>query len=628
MALLTLFSLALSPLLAAAAPGSAIHLRGQDDLRDVYDYIIVGAGTAGLTIGDRLSESGKYSVLAIEYGFLEPDGRRGTSNMYNITSVPQVHLKNREFWVGVGCIVGGSSAVNAQAFQRGTKLEYSHWDALSGIPNSGWDFEGLQPYFRKGIQLGAPPRPELTAIYNVTYNPSSYGTNTSKHSIFASFPEWHEPGVIPYYNAAKNFPGIELPIDGSVGSNGLWWQPRSEIPVVKTRSYSRTGHWDDLNRSDYHLITATRVDRVVFHGKTASGVEISARPLDSNSTLSTSSGNLKKKKRVIKARKEVILAAGAIHTPQILQQSGIGPAPLLREAKIPLLVNLPGVGSNLQDHAYHPGIVFNRPSSPSESFPLTTPTPIPNITIPNLPSGIPPPFGLNLLLIIGLPVTSPARFEALSDFYSAQDPSQYLPSGTDPTVLAGYARQHQLYTAALKSKQFSVLAMAVTNNSQAAPQLMHTFSRGTVKVNITHPFDAEPVVDYRFGSHPLDVELILENIKFVRRFFTSTDSELHKYGAREVSPGLEKYGTDEALREWIRENTVPSVFHPVGTAARMPREWGGVVDEGLQVYGVERLTVVDTSVWPTVVGGTTSQSVYAVAEKVRIFLFFFYMSIM
>ncbi|KAK3983968.1 putative GMC oxidoreductase [Cladorrhinum sp. PSN332] len=606
MALLALFSLALGPLLTAAAPGSAVHLRGHDDLRDVYDYIVVGAGTAGLTVGDRLSESGKYSVLAVEYGILEPDGRRGLSNMYNITSVPQVHLKNREFWVGVGCIVGGSSAVNAQAFQRGTKLEYSHWDALSGVSNSGWDWDGLLPYFKKGIQLGAPPNPELAAIYNVTYNPSSYGTNTSKHSIFASFSTGHEPGVITYYNAAKNFPGIDVPIDGSVGSNGLWWQPRSEIPIVQTRSYSRTGHWDDLNRSNYHLITATRVDRVVFHGKTASGVEVSARQLDTSSSSSSSSkGRPKPKKRTIKARKEVILAAGAIHTPQILQQSGIGPAPLLRSANIPVLVDLPGVGSNLQDHAYHPSIVFN----------LTTPTPTPNITIPGLPTGIRSIFGYGLLLTIGLPVTAPSRYLSLSDFYSAQNPTQYLPPDTHPTVIKGYAQQHRLYTAALKSKQFSTLAMGITNISQAGPQLMHTFSRGTVKLNTTHPFDTEPIVDYRFGSHPLDVELILENIKFVRRFFTSPESELHRYGARETSPGTAEYGTDAKLREWIRENVVPSVFHPVGTAARMPRAWGGVVDEGLLVYGVGRLSVVDTSVWPTIVGGTTSQTVYAVAEK-------------
>ena len=165
---------------------------------------------------------------------------------------------------------------------------------------------------------------------------------------------------VVYYNASRNFPGIDLPLDGSTGTNGLFWQPRSMIPETFTRSYSRTGHWDDLNRSNYHLKTATRVNRILFHGKKAYGVEISPRPL--NTTAASSSSPLsysKLSKRTIKARKEVILAAGAIHTPQILQQSGVGPASLLREANIPVVVDLPGVGSNLQDHAYHPAIVFN-----------------------------------------------------------------------------------------------------------------------------------------------------------------------------------------------------------------------------------------------------------------------------
>ncbi|KAK4460137.1 putative GMC oxidoreductase [Cladorrhinum samala] len=601
---LVLLCLALSPLLAAASP---TVLDRHDDIQDTYDYIVVGAGTAGLTVADRLSESGRYTVLAIEYGFLEPDGRRGKSNMYNITSVPQAALNNRTFSVDVGCIVGGGSAVNAQAFQRGTALEYNHWGVLTDDPDGGWDWEGLKPYFIKGIQLGAPPRPELRAIYNVTYNPSAYGTNTSEHSIFATFSEGHNPGIVVYYNASRNFPGIDLPLDGSTGTNGLFWQPRSMIPETFTRSYSRTGHWDDLNRSNYHLKTATRVNRILFHGKKAYGVEISPRPLNTTAASSSSSplSYSKLSKRTIKARKEVILAAGAIHTPQILQQSGVGPASLLREANIPVVVDLPGVGSNLQDHAYHPAIVFN----------YTTQPVTPNITIPSLPARNEFLSGPGLLLTLGLPVISPSRYQSLSSHYSSQPASQYLPPGTHPSVVEGYTRQHALYTSALASKSFTLLAMGFSNSSSAAPQLMHGFSRGTVRVNTTHPFDAEPVVDYRFGSHPLDVELIVENIKFVRRFFTSSESELYRYGAREVSPGLELYGTDEQLRGWVRANVVPSVFHPVGTAARMPREWGGVVDSGLQVYGVKGVSVVDTSVWPTIVGGTTSMTVYVVAEK-------------
>ncbi|KAK4678802.1 hypothetical protein QC764_0058990 [Podospora pseudoanserina] len=132
-----------------ASPHSYSLLHNRDDAHDVYDYVVVGGGTAGLTVADRLSESGKYTVLAIEYGIIEPDGRRNRTNMYNITSVPQVNLNNRTFPVDVGCIVGGSSAVNAQGFQRGTKRDYNNWAELSGVNDSSWNWDDLQPYFRK-----------------------------------------------------------------------------------------------------------------------------------------------------------------------------------------------------------------------------------------------------------------------------------------------------------------------------------------------------------------------------------------------------------------------------------------------------------------------------------------------
>ena len=123
------------------------------------------------------------------------------------------------------------------------------------------------------------------------------------------------------------------------------------------------------------------------------------------------------------------------------------------------------------------------------------------------------------------------------------------------------------------------------------------------------------IVDFRGGSNDIDLEVMAENVRFMRRYMT--EGELAQYRATETSPGL-SVSTTEQLMQWARGSTIPSVYHPIGTCAKMPREWGGVVDEGLFVYGTGRLSIADASIFPTEVGATTQQSVYAVAEKVSL----------
>ncbi|KAK4645116.1 hypothetical protein QC761_311130 [Podospora bellae-mahoneyi] len=301
-------------------------------------------------------------------------------------------------------------------------------------------------------------------------------------------------------------------------------------------------------------------------------------------------------KRLIRARKEIVLSAGAIHTPQILQLSGIDPASLLKQAKIPVVVDLPGVGANLQDYAYQPAVQFNL-----------------NSTLPPIEAFL---FGPGLNLMLGLPGISPTRYQSLAASYLSQSPSEFLPKHIHPTIIAGYAQQQRLYTAGMLDKNFAFSATGVGALPVPAPQLMHGLSRGTVTLNLSSPL-SEPIVDYRFASNPLDLDIVAENIKFYRRFYTGPDSTLRQYvnlTLGESQPG-KGYQSDEGLKGWLRENLVPSVYHPSGTAAKMAREWGGVVNEGLEVYGVKGLSVVDTSVFPTIPGAATSMTVYAAAEK-------------
>ncbi|KAK0622712.1 hypothetical protein B0T14DRAFT_514323 [Immersiella caudata] len=256
--------------------------------------------------------------------------------LYDITSVPSPGLANRTFRVDVGFVVGGSSAVNGMIFQRGNAKDYDIWGELAG-PNNTWSWSNLVGYFRKGVQL-TPPKPEVPADFNLTYDMQYWGNNYTRHNIFATYPNNLAPGIFPMHQALKAIPGVNVAEDSGNGETGIAYWMTSTDPRTGARSYAKTGHWDGLNRPNYQLLPETRVNEIIFEGNVAVGVRITPRGANTST--------------IVTARKEVVLAAGAIHTPQILQLSGIGPADLLQRAKIPVKVDLPGVGSNFQDHSY------------------------------------------------------------------------------------------------------------------------------------------------------------------------------------------------------------------------------------------------------------------------------------
>ncbi|KAI8297122.1 Dehydrogenase xptC [Colletotrichum sp. SAR11_240] len=538
---------------------SATILERTEQVRDAYDYVIVGAGTAGLTVADRLSEDGKNSVLVIEYCHLISDevieaGKGRNFNdpgiQYNITSVPQLEMNNRTQFVWIGCCVGGSSAINGMV---------------------------MAVHF-------TPPEEELAEAFNITWDPEAWGMEENT-KIFASFPEYQNPTLIPTYQAVKKMPRMEVPLDGAGGDNGLFWFPSSIDPKTYRRSYSRTGHYDGIQRPTFDVITRHKVRRVLFDGTAATGVEFFSRDGDGQSVT-------------VKAKKEVIIAAGAVHTPQILQLSGIGPKPLLDEAGIPVLLDIPGVGQNFQDHAYlSVGYEWGKNGSGPKG---------PEVPANGDPWSVAAP---NLGAWIGLPTMTEA-FEEIAARYEAQDPAAFLPADTHPTVVAGYAAFKKLHAKLLRSKNTNMMWLPLMGGAGGIVMSMHVVSHGTINIDPADP-EAEPVVDYRALSNPTDLDVMVEEIEFMRRYMDSPD--FAEYEPRETSPG--RNVTGEALRSWIREQYIPTNFHPIATAAKKPLEMGGVVGEDLTVHGTEMLRVVDGSIMPMLPGANTQQTVYMLAEK-------------
>ena len=214
--------------------------------------------------------------------------------------------------------------------------------------------------------------------------------------------------------------------------------------------------------------------------------------------------------------------------------------------------------------------------------------------------------------MVGMPVLSPENYEALASKYENQDPRSHLPSTYTREQVDGYGAQQAVYSRLMRSPETTFNEMMMFQPGGSI-QNLHPVSRGTVFINPSDP-EGDVIVDYRGASNAIDLDIMVENIRFMRRYMAS--SELAQYGPRETSPGS-NYTTTEQLVDWAREQIIPSVFHPVGTCAKMPRELGGCLDEQLRVYGTRRLSVIDASMMPTLVGATTSMTVYAVAEKVR-----------
>lgn len=410
--------------------------------------------------------------------------------------------------------------------------------------------------------------------------------------------------------------GIPTPKDPNAGTKyGVFWVPSSIDPKTRTRSYAHSAHYDRVvpTRPNYHILLKHAVKKLLTEDRQVIGVEYVSRETESITT--------------VRGNKEVIIAAGAIHSPQILQLSGIGPKYLLENLGVNTVVDLPGVGYNLQDHPY--GITlwnFSNPLHPTYIDRYTNET-LASENLAEYFSFRTGPYtvgGGNTLAFLPLPlITTPNITAAILSLAENTTPQDVYPfQNTPPSVLAGWAAQHAAFLP-LYTSQFTGVTEIGFNTGPAIPVvLVKPLSRGFVaaakQINNTSPLPAPPIIDYGAFLAPSDLQVVIEGVRLARDL-VQTEAARAAFGADTVevlpAPGSDGTESDEELAALLRAQAQAQNNHPVGTCAMMPRELGGVVRPDLRVYGVEGLSVVDASVMPLIPAAHTAATVYAVAEK-------------
>ncbi|MCG8273132.1 choline dehydrogenase [Aquamicrobium sp. NLF2-7] len=517
------------------------------------DFVIIGSGSAGSAMAYRLSEDGRHSVIVIEYGGTDygpliqmPSALSIPLNMplydWGFSSEPEPHLGGRVLATPRGKVLGGSSSINGMVYVRGHARDFDHW-AEEGA--AGWSYADVLPYFKRmehshGGEQG----------WRGTSGPLHVQRGKRANPLYAAFIE------------AGQQAGFELTADYN-GSKQEGFGPMEQT-IHRGRRWSTANAYlrPALKRRNVSLVSGF-ARKVIIENQRATGVEIEVR------------GQI----QVVKARREVIVAASSINSPKILMLSGIGPARHLQDNGIAVVADRPGVGANLQDHLE----LYIQQES-------TQPITLNSVLNPISKALI----GAQWLLFkSGLGATN--HFEAAAFLRSA--------AGIDyPDI------QYHFIPAAVR---YDGKAVADTHGFQAHVGPMRSRSRGSVTLRSPDARE-KPVICFNYMSHPDDWTEFRHCIRLTREIFSQ--AAFDPYRGREISPGSDVQ-TDEELDAFIRDHA-ESALHPCGTC-RMGRAGDpmSVVDPECRVIGVEGLRVADSSIFPRITNGNLNAPSIMTGEK-------------
>ncbi|KAL1614875.1 hypothetical protein SLS54_009429 [Diplodia seriata] len=584
--------------IAAAAPAT-----GSVDGKS-YDYVIVGGGLSGLVAANRLSENSDVSVLVIEYGPVDRSNKTlvpfyatstNTAGMFNITSAPEPFMGNSTFAIMAGSIAGGGSSVNGMICGRASAADYDSWEQLG---NKGWGWEGLLPYFKKGTTLDAPSAEEAAKL-GYTWDPSYYG----KGPLQLGYPDFQYPDMYTFFNGFEEL-GVTFQKDQGAGNNtGLVWSPSALDTKTMTRSSSLTAYYDTASsRKNLNLLAEHQVTQIILSSDlTAQGVKVTNRA--DGSTLS------------IYAKKEVILAAGAVHTPQLLQLSGIGPKAVLKAAGVKVKLDLAAVGSNFQDHPVAYSMWALNQTFPNANS-LGSNATYNAEALAEYQANKSGPYTRsqgNSVAFLPLQTVADDAAALVADL-KAQAPAEHLPAiYSDGSLMKGFKAQRDIVAQQLADGSVAAIEFPFSGAGFVPNAVQKPLSRGTVYLNASDPTGA-PVVSHQALANPFDRKQMFAAMQFTRRFFAS--DAVASMTPAETAPGAAA-DTEDAFFATMNAAGLlsPTFAHASGSCPMMPRKAGGCVGADLLVYGAKKLSVIDASIMPIIPSNHLQASMYAVAEK-------------
>ena len=530
---------------------------------DEADFVIVGSGSAGSALAYRLSQNGRYDVVVIEAGgtdagpFIQMPGALSfPMNMrrydWGYRSQPEPHLNNRRLATPRGRVIGGSSSINGMVYVRGHAKDFDHW-ADAGA--TGWAYADVLPYYKRLESFHGGAGRGVDARWRGTAGPLNVKNGEMENPLYAAFvTAGHQAGypLTDDYNGEKQ--------EGFGPMQQTIWKGRRWSAA---NAYLRPA----LSRGKCRLLSAQAL-RVSFEGETATGV-----------VVGSASGRSKRPTGIVRARKEVILCAGAINSPHLLMQSGIGDPGVLKRAGLKPRLSRPGVGKNLQDHLeLYIQLECTQPITLNGYLDLFTKGRV----------------GLEwMMLHTGYGATN--HFEA-AGFIRSDAGVEY------PDI------QYHFLPGAIR---YDGQAAAPGHGFQAHVGPMRSKSRGTITPTSDDPTKA-PAIAFNYMSDPADFPDFRKAIRFTREIFGQ--DAMAPYRGREIQPGNALH-SDEALDGFIAEHA-ESAYHPCGGARLGSSEDAdAVVDPQCRVIGTNNLRVADSSIFPRITNGNLNGPSIMVGEK-------------